>query len=124
MLTIPLSRCRIVSDEEMREPTLLAMALAAMAFVGLLGACAVGIVGLPDLGHVWGTSATVGVIETWLALSLRRKPKAALRSLPARQRWFHRISGLGRLSLIGLLACWLGLIVWSAQCRGGPAPPA
>src|SRR5262249_47156018 len=36
----------------------------------------------------------------------------------------RRLLGLGRWLLIAVLACWLGLIAWSAVCPGGPDPAA
>jgi hypothetical protein len=124
MNTNLLTRRRRVFDQEVREPTLLAIAFTVTGLAVLLGDCAVGIASLSAFGYAWWTFAAVAAIEAWLVLGLRLKPKPGRQSLTSRQRWFRRVIGLGRLLLIGVLACWLGLIIWSAVCPGGSDPAA
>src|SRR5439155_4965581 len=102
MKTTLLTRRRMVFDREVREPTLLAMAFTVMGLAVLLSVCAVGIAGLPAFGYVWWTFAAVAAIEAWLVLGLRRTPEPGPPSPTARQQWFRRILGLGRLLLIGV----------------------
>jgi endonuclease/exonuclease/phosphatase family metal-dependent hydrolase len=117
-----LTRRRRVFDQEVREPTLLAIALTLTGFAVLLGVCALGIASLSAFGYFWWTFAAVAAIEAWLVLGLRLKSKPSRPPSTDRQRWFRRIVGIGQLLLIGVLACWLGLIIWSALCPGGPDP--
>jgi endonuclease/exonuclease/phosphatase family metal-dependent hydrolase len=124
MHTNLLTRRRRVFDQEVREPTLLALALTVTGVAVLLGVCVVGMAFLPAFGYVWWTFTAVAAIGAWLVLGLRRRTQPSSPSPTGRQRWFRRILGLGRLLLIGVLACWLGLIVWSSLCPGGPNPAA
>ncbi|MBI3411868.1 MAG: endonuclease/exonuclease/phosphatase family protein [Planctomycetes bacterium] len=119
----PLIRRRIVLGQEVREPTLLAMVLTVAAYALLLGVCVVAIAGLPAFGFIWWTFAAVAVFLVWLTLGLQRKAQPLPTSLTSRQRWFRRIRGWARLLFIGVLGCWLGLILWLAFCPGGPVPP-
>jgi endonuclease/exonuclease/phosphatase family metal-dependent hydrolase len=120
MNTNLLTRQRKVFDQEVREPTLLAIALTVTGLAVLLAVCAVGIASLSAFGYVWWTFAAVAAIEVWLVLGLCLRPKPGRPSCTGRQQWFRRILRLGQLLLIGVLACWLGLIIWSALCPGGP----
>jgi hypothetical protein len=117
-----LTRRRRVLDREVREPTLLALALTVAGFAVLLSACAVGIAGLPAFGHAWWTFAAVAAILLCLVRAPRRRPEPGPPPPTGRQRWSRRLLGLGRLLVIAVLACWLGLIAWSAFCPGGPGP--
>ena len=112
----------MVLDQQVQEPTLLVFALIVMGFIAALGACVLAIAGLPAFGYIWWIFAAVAAILGWLVWGIRRKPKTS--SPSDRLRWFRRILGLARLLFIILLTCWLGLIIWSVFCAGGPAPPA
>jgi len=112
----------MVLDQQVQEPTLLVFALIVMGFIAALGACVLAIAGLPAFGYIWWIFAAVAAILGWLVWGIRRKPKPS--SPSDRLRWFRRILGLARLLFIILLTCWLGLIIWSVFCAGGPAPPA
>ena len=118
-----LTRRRLVLDHEVREPTLLALGLTAMGLVVLIGLCIVGMVFLPVFGHIgWALVAIAGVLA-WLVVDMLRKRQAGLAPPTGRSAWFRLILGLARIVFIGLLACWLALIVWLLVCPGGPAPP-
>src|SRR5262249_581098 len=119
-----LTRRRRVSDREVREPTLLALALTVTGLAALLGACAVGIAGLPAFGHLGWTFAAAAAILVCLVRGPPPKPEPGPPPPTGRQRWSRRLLGLGRWLLIAVLACWLGLIAWSAVCPGGPDPAA
>ncbi len=112
----------MVLDQQVREPTLLALALIGTGLTIVLGICVVAIFILPAFGYTWWIFAAVAAILAWLVWGLRRKPKPP--SPNSRQRWFRRILGLARLLFIIVLTCWLGLIMWSAFGPGGPDPPA
>src|SRR2546429_9446215 len=109
-----LSRRRIVNDHEVREPTLLALALIVLGFVVLLGVGALAMVGLPIVGYIWWTFAAVAGCAVWLSLGLRRKSVGGVPALTGRQQWSRRILGVARLLFLGLLVTWLGLIGWLA----------
>jgi endonuclease/exonuclease/phosphatase family metal-dependent hydrolase len=120
-----LTRRRLVHEQEVREPTLLALALTVTIATGLLGAALAAIAFLPAYGHIWWTFTAAAVILAWLVVGLLRKRRPDSTIPPTgRQRWFRRIVGSTRIVLIGALTCWLGLIVWSATAPGGPDPPA
>jgi endonuclease/exonuclease/phosphatase family metal-dependent hydrolase len=117
-----LTRQRMVLDQQIEEPTLLALALTVTGFAVLLGGCVVGIAGLPAFGFVWWAFAAIAAVLAWLVLGLFRKPRPGPECATGRQRWFGRILLSARIVFIGVLACWLGLIVWLALCPGGPDP--
>ena len=123
MIANLLTRRRTVLDQEVREPTLLAIAITVVGLAGLLALCIVAIAGLPAFGHVWWTFAGVAAGLACLVAGFRRKPPSASTSLTGRQRWFRRIGRSARVVFIAVLAFWLGLILWSMLCPGGPAPP-
>lgn len=110
----------MVLDQEVREPTLLAIGLTATSLAGLFVVCVLAIAGLPALGYLWWTFA--GVAASLVFLLLRRKRPSGPTPPTGRQRWLRRIRGGGRVAFIVLLAVWLGLIAWSAFCPGGPDP--
>jgi endonuclease/exonuclease/phosphatase family metal-dependent hydrolase len=116
-------RQRTVLGQEVREPTLLAMALTAIGFLLLLAASAGAAVFVANLGYGWFAFAAVALLLTALLLV----PRFGKRSDPAprtgRQRWFGRLLRAGRISFGTLLAGWLGLIGWSELSPGGPMPP-
>ena len=103
------------------EPTLLAMILAVVALGVLPAVCVAGILFVPAFGYIWWTFAGVAVVLAWLIFGVSPKPSAV--SPTGRQRWLRRILRLTRILLIGFLTSWLGLILWSALCLSGPAPP-
>jgi endonuclease/exonuclease/phosphatase family metal-dependent hydrolase len=112
-----------VDGQEALEPTLLALALILTGLAILAGAGIVAIAFLPAFGYVWWTFATVAAVFVWLALGLRRQVRPDPMPPTGLQRWFRRILGAARILFLGILACWLGLIVWSAVCPSGPDPP-
>ena len=109
--------------QQVAEPTLLAMALVVTGIAILLGVCFLGIVFLPAFGHIWWTFAGVAAILAWLVLAIWRKPKPGPALATGRQRWLHRIVAVARMLFIGVLTCWLGLIMWLEFSPGGPEPP-
>jgi hypothetical protein len=115
-----LTRRRMVLDQQVQEPTLLVLALIGMGLIVALGVCVLAIAGLPAFGYIWWIFAAATAILAWLVWSIRRKPKTSLPS--GRLRWFRRILGSARLLFIIVLTCWLGLILWSVFCAGGPDP--
>jgi endonuclease/exonuclease/phosphatase family metal-dependent hydrolase len=117
-----LTRWRTVLDQEIQEPTLLVFALTSAVIVLLLVACVVAMAGLPAFGGIWWTFAAVAVLLLCLVLGLRHR--SASTPMTTRLYWFQRILRWARFLFIGVLACWLGLIVWLEACPGGPAPPA
>jgi endonuclease/exonuclease/phosphatase family metal-dependent hydrolase len=118
-----LTKPRTVHDQQIQEPTLLAILLTLVGFVLLLGVCVVAMASAPALGYLGWTCAAVAALSAWLALGLCRKAKPGLAPPTNHQLWFHRILKTGRLVFIGVLACWLGLFGWLAVCAGGPNPP-
>ena len=111
-------------DGQAREPTLLAIALTVIGFAVLLAICAAAIVALPMLGLIWWVFGMVTVVLVGLIVSLLRQRKVVPIAGTGRQRWFRRVLAVTRLLFIGVLACWLALILWLAFCPGGPeAPP-
>jgi len=119
-----LTRQRLVLGQEVREPTLLALALTVLVFTILLAACVVGIVALPVLGYVWWVFAAVAVVLVWLVKGFRLKVLPDPPTPPtSSQRWSRRIRRLAWLLFVGVLGCWLGLIAWAALCPGAPSPP-
>jgi endonuclease/exonuclease/phosphatase family metal-dependent hydrolase len=119
-----LTRWRVLLDRQLREPTVLTLVLTVLVGAGSLGACVAGIVFLPAFGYLGWTVAAVIALWAWLVWGSRRQAWAGPTSPTARQRWFRRIVGVGRLLLVGVLTGWLGLFGWSAWCPGGPAPAA
>jgi endonuclease/exonuclease/phosphatase family metal-dependent hydrolase len=112
-----------VLDQEVQEPTLLAMVLTVTGFAVLLAVCVGAIAALPAFGYIWWTFAALAVILVYLVLGLRSKPQPGPASPSGRQRWFRRIRFWARLLFIAVMACWLGLIGWAGFCPGGPDPP-
>jgi endonuclease/exonuclease/phosphatase family metal-dependent hydrolase len=119
-----LTRQRKVLDGEIREPTLLAMALTISGLAALLGICVVGIAFLPPLGHIGWAFAALSAILVSLLVGFFRKSKPDAAPPTSRQRWFRRVLASARIVFIAVLMCWLGLIVWLWVGPGGPAPPA
>src|SRR5262249_58645826 len=96
MTTNFLTRPRTVHDQQIREPTLLALVLAVLGFLVLLITCLVGMASLPAFGYRGWTFAGVAAIAAWLLLGRRRKPKPGLLSPTSRQQSLRRIRVLGR----------------------------
>lgn len=111
----------MVGEHQVQEPTLLAIALTGIGLAALLGICVVAMAGLPAFGYLGWTATAVTIIWAWLVLNLRGKPSPT--SPTGRPRWFCRLLGLARLLFLGVLTCWLGLMVWSMLCASGPSPP-
>src|SRR6202007_2328870 len=96
--------------------------LTVTGFIFLFVLCAAGIVALPAFGYIWWTFTAVAAALMYLIFRRKRGPVRT--ALTGRQRWLGRIHRGARLLFVGVLACWLGLIVWSMSCAGGPQPPA
>ncbi len=111
-------------DLDIQEPTLLAIALAVIGLVLLVGMCILGILFVSAFGFIWWTFTGIAIVLAGLLFSFRRADNPGSTPSTGRQLWFGRIRGWGRLVLIGVLASWLGLIVWLAICPGGLEPPA
>jgi endonuclease/exonuclease/phosphatase family metal-dependent hydrolase len=122
-MNIPLlTRRQTVDDQEVREPTLLALALVALGILLVLAVCALGVLAQPAFGYTGWVLAALAVL-IWVLLALGR-PSLRSGSPTGRQRWLRRLLHLGRRLLLAALACWLGLILWSIARRGGPAAEA
>jgi endonuclease/exonuclease/phosphatase family metal-dependent hydrolase len=120
-----LTKRRRMREQEVRKPSPLTLALTVAVVAVILGGCLAAIAFLPAYGHIWWTFTAVAVVLAWQVVSLIRSRKATNAMPPAnRRRWFRRIILTARLMLVGLLACWLGLIVFSAAAPGGHDPPA
>jgi endonuclease/exonuclease/phosphatase family metal-dependent hydrolase len=117
-----LTKRRTVLGQEVREPTVLAVALAVTGLVVLLAACTAAIIALPAWGYSGCVFAGVAALLGWLVLSPRLKPGPVAALSTVRQKWFRRMRVLARWVFAGVLACWLGLIGWSGLCPGGPGP--
>src|SRR2546423_15622446 len=104
-----LTRRRTALGQQVREPTLLAMALALTGLAAVLGVCFLGIVFVPAFGYIWWTFAGVGAVFACLVLGPWHKHKPGPTPPTGRQRWFRRILAGGRILSIGVLTCWLGL---------------
>ena len=124
-MSIPfLTRRRMVDNQQVQEPTLVALIFTVMGLVMVLGVCIAAMAGLPAFGYLGWTIALLAALWAWLVLGLcRKKPKQSPAPLTGRQRWFRRLLGGARLLFIVLLTCWLGLFVWLTACPGGPNPP-
>jgi endonuclease/exonuclease/phosphatase family metal-dependent hydrolase len=117
-----LIRQRDVSGRRVEEPTLLALALAGVAGVVLLGVCVLAMASLPMLGYLGGAFVAVAALWAWLVWGRRWQP--AQKSLTGRQRCLRGIRRTTRLGLVVVLPCWLVLIASSVACPGAAAPPA
>jgi endonuclease/exonuclease/phosphatase family metal-dependent hydrolase len=124
MTTNPFIRRRIADGKEVQEPTVLAIVLTLAGCALVLAVCVVAMAGLPAFGSIGWTFAAVAAILVCLVLGMRRNLPSEGTSPTARQQWLLRIRDGSRWVLVTVLACWLGLIAWSAVCRGGPTPPA
>ncbi len=118
-----LTRRRTVLGQEVREPTLLALALIFAGFAFLLAVCVVAVAGLPAFGHVGWTVAAVAVILAWLILGLFQGTRPGSAGRTVRQKWSRRLLGFMRGSFIIILVSWLGLFAWLEFAPGGQGPP-
>jgi endonuclease/exonuclease/phosphatase family metal-dependent hydrolase len=117
------SRCRKVFANQAREPGVLVLALTGMGLVALLALGVAGIVALPAFcAHGWWAFAAAALALAWLVWQSRRRSAAEAAS--RRRLWLLRLLGLGKGLFAGLLACWLGLILWWELAPGGPMPEA
>lgn len=114
---------QLILNEEVQEPTLLAMLVAVIGSMALLCVSVVAIVGMPAFGYTWWIFATVAAILVWLVAVPGRKSLSGPLLLSGRRQWHDRIHRWTRRVFITVLACWLGLIVWLTFCPGGPTPP-
>jgi endonuclease/exonuclease/phosphatase family metal-dependent hydrolase len=119
-----LTRGTTLGGQQVREPTLLAFAVGGVGIALLLVLVLAGIVGLPAVGYLGWSFAVVAVVQAWLIWGLRGKLKPGPASLTGRQRSWHRLLKIARVSFIGVLGCWLALIAWLAACPGEAAPVA
>jgi len=118
-----LSRQRTVLGQEVREPTLLALALTALGLLLLLAAAAVAVVFVGTPGFGWFAFAAVALLLVALLVAPRLGRRPGTTPPTGRRRWFGRLLGAGRIVFTTLLAGWLGLIAWSQLSPGGPMPP-
>ena len=70
-----LTRHRKHNDQEVKEPTLLALALTIVGIIVMADACVAGIVFLPAFGYIWWTFAAVAAILVCLVLSFRGRTR-------------------------------------------------
>src|SRR5436309_2952968 len=63
-----LTRSRVVLEQEIQEPTLLAFVLTVAGFGVLLGVCGMGIAFLPAFGHAGWVFAALAAVLAWLVL--------------------------------------------------------
>ena len=118
-----LSRQRTVLGQEVREPTLLALALTALGILLLLAACYVAAYLVASFGFGWFAFVAVAVLLAALLVIPHLRRHVDTPSSTGRTRWLRRIRGAGRALLAVMLAAWLGLIAWSELTPGGPMPP-
>jgi endonuclease/exonuclease/phosphatase family metal-dependent hydrolase len=114
-----LTRRRMVLDQEVCEPTLLAFALFVGGFAVLAGLSILLLIFLPVFGYLIWAFAAICIVLAWLVVGLLRKQTDTRTD---RQRWFQRILRMARIVSIGILACWLGLIGWMVLGPSGPEP--
>jgi endonuclease/exonuclease/phosphatase family metal-dependent hydrolase len=118
------SRQHTVLGQEVREPTLLALALTAFGFLLLLAAGAVAVSVVATLGYGWFAFAAVALVLVALLLGSRLRKRPNGEPPTGRRRWRGRLVGAGKIVFGALLAAWLGLIAWAELSPGGPMPTA
>jgi endonuclease/exonuclease/phosphatase family metal-dependent hydrolase len=118
-----LSRQRTVLGQEVREPTLLALALTALGSFLLLAACAVAAYFVASFGFGWFAFVAVAVLLAALLVIPRFRRHMDAPPPTGRTRWLRRLLGAARVLLAVMLAAWLGLIAWSELTPGGSMPP-
>jgi endonuclease/exonuclease/phosphatase family metal-dependent hydrolase len=106
-----------------REPTPLAVVLAALALLALLAACGLAIFATYPLGHDGLVALAAGALLIWLLWRARRRPGISPAPATRTQAWLRGVRGLARWLFIVLVAGWLGLIAWARCGPGGPTPP-
>ena len=79
---------------------------------------------LQPFGHRQWSLVAVGAALAAVTLRIRRGRRLAVDQLAAKERMFGRSLRLGWRVVGAGLACWLGLILWSAISPGGAIPPA
>jgi endonuclease/exonuclease/phosphatase family metal-dependent hydrolase len=109
--------------QEIREPTLLALALTALGLLLLLVACYLAAFLVASFGLGWFAFVAVAVLLAALLALPRLRRSVAPRPPTGRAHWLRRLLGAGRLLLAVMLVAWLGLIAWSELTPGGPMPP-
>jgi endonuclease/exonuclease/phosphatase family metal-dependent hydrolase len=113
-----------VSISHAHSPTRKAIALHTAALVILLGACCAGVFFLQPFGRRHWAFVIIAIALAWLLVGLRRRPRPRVDAA-------RRLGGVAgraffpeRVVLAAALACWLGLILWSAFSAGGVMPSA
>ena len=101
-----------------------AMVAATIALAVLSSAWAWAVFVLQPFGNRQWVSVTVLALLVAVAAGLRRRRRIATETPTRLERTFGRSLWLGRSVVAGALACWLGLIGWSAISPGGAIPPA
>jgi endonuclease/exonuclease/phosphatase family metal-dependent hydrolase len=101
-----------------------AIVRATIAFAVFLSVWAWAVFVLQPFGHRQWTVITVAVPLFALVVRIRRGRRLAAETPTRLEGIFGRSLWLGRSVLAGALACWLGLIAWSAMSPGGAIPPA
>jgi endonuclease/exonuclease/phosphatase family metal-dependent hydrolase len=112
---------RVVSGQEIAEPTIAAIVLTALLLTILLGLCAAGIFLLYPFAHGWWVLTIPAVL---LAGFLFLRPRRQVTPATHAQLWMRRVLGAARKLFVAVLACWLGLLLWCELSPGGPPPAA
>src|SRR5260370_33923156 len=101
-----------------------AVLAAIVCLLGLVALFAVAVVHpLNSFGHQLPVGVAVGIVLVGLILGPRRLPGLRGGASPGCPSRIHRLLGHARKAVILALACWLGLISWSAVSPAGPMPP-
>src|SRR5262249_11548071 len=101
-----------------------AVLAAIVSVLGLVALFAVAVVHpLNSFGHQLPVGVAVGIVLVALVLGPRLLPGHRGGSSSGSPSRIHRLLGHARKAVIVVLACWLGLISWSAVSPGGPMPP-
>ena len=90
----------------------------------ILGAWAWVVFVFQPFGDRHWTLVAVAAILAMVTVRIRRGPQLGTGPVTPPERLFGRSLSLGRRVLAAALACWLGLILWSAISPGGATPPA
>src|SRR6516164_1178436 len=91
----PLVRRRMVLNQQVQEPTLMALVACIMGLAAALAFCVAAIVFVPAFGYQWWIFAAVAASLSWLVLGLRRRPRHAL--MAGRQKWLRHIINSSRV---------------------------
>jgi endonuclease/exonuclease/phosphatase family metal-dependent hydrolase len=101
-----------------------AVLAAIVSLLGLVALFAVAVVHpLNSFGHQLAVGVAVGIVLVGLVLGPRLLTRLRGGLSPGSPSRIHRLLGHARKAVILALACWLGLISWSAVSPGGPMPP-